>query len=233
MVGDGRDSLTRASKLAPGDAAGHLDLGRALAVRAGLLVSRGEDARAVLAAAQAALGRAAELSPGMADVHIESARSWLMAARQEELSSGDPMPDYGRAIEAARRAIAIRPDHLEAHFNLGLAHLGRAELLIARGQAAAADLALAVQAFQQSLAIDPGLARTDGPLAGAAGLLAERQHTAGADPTETLIIGRAPVGRRGKKQLARLVWQPSWRGLGPGPVRGRRGHMRVGRSWRG
>jgi tetratricopeptide (TPR) repeat protein/tRNA A-37 threonylcarbamoyl transferase component Bud32 len=189
------ESLMKASALAPEDAAVHLDLGRALAIRARFLATQGEDARQVVDRAQDALGRAAELSPGAPEIHLESARCWLLAAHQEDRYSSDPITSYDEAVAAARRTIAIRPDHLEANYSLGRAHLGRAEHLIVKRRAAAADLASAIEAFQQSLSIDTGFARAEALLARAASLLAEQQATAGTDPTETLILGRAAAER--------------------------------------
>jgi tetratricopeptide (TPR) repeat protein len=192
-------SLLGAVELAPGKAACQLDLGRALVRRAEFLASRNEDARQDLGRAREALAKASELSPELTDAHLEATRCWLMTARQETLYGGNPLPGYGRAIESAARVLESRPGHFDANHWLGLAHLGRAEYSIVRGQSAAADLASATEAFQQSLAIDPDFARAEQPLARAASLLAEQQLTAGADPTETLILGRAAAERAARQ----------------------------------
>jgi tetratricopeptide (TPR) repeat protein len=189
------DNLAKASSLKPEDASGLLDLGRALVVQARFLSSQGDDSRHVFSRAQEVLDRAAGLSPGAPEIHLASARAWLMTALQEEVLAGDPITGYDQAIAAAQRTIAIRPDHLEANYSLGISHLRRAEYLMERSHASAADLASAVEAFQRCLAIDADFTRADAPLARSASLLAEQQLTAGADPTETLIPGRAAAER--------------------------------------
>jgi hypothetical protein len=47
--------------------------------------------------------------------------------------------------------------------------------------------------------VDPDFARADGALARATSLLAEQQLTAGTDPTETLILGRAAAERAARR----------------------------------
>lgn len=99
--------------------------------------------------------RAIELNPRAADVFINLAANYQERAVQPRCS--DPDGDLQKAVTALDRALALRPDHVVAHFYQGNVHqqIGARKRL--RGEDGRPDLLRAEAAHQKGLSVNPRL----------------------------------------------------------------------------
>ncbi len=163
LAGAGRDpfdafdkataSLERAVALVP-EGLGYLNLGTNLQRRAREELRSGQDPRATIGKAQAALASCTRLMPNYAEPW--SVLGELLADRSawEERAGQPPEPNEQLAEQAFRKAIALEPAEPEVRDQLGRLLQNRAARLRARALPAAAEVAEARAAFRESMRLN-------------------------------------------------------------------------------
>ena len=123
----------------------------------------------------------------------ESSTAWFTIARSQNIAAEsrvrlgiDPAANAAAAMNAADRALALRPGFADAHYARGVAAVSRGRWTFNHGSDPRRDLDVAVQSLQRAVAIEPRSAPFHNALANTFVIRSYYEDRIGADTTGTL-----------------------------------------------
>jgi serine/threonine-protein kinase len=147
---------------------------------------RGEPVVDAFDAAVEACGRAVAIDAERFVVHERLSHLYWRWADIVNDRGGDPGPFLARSIDAAERAIELRPDSVAAHITRGGALTVAGLRKMSRGEDPRRDFVAAIASFEAAIFIDPGSVLAHDDLGYAWERLARYEMDQGLDPRPSL-----------------------------------------------